>query len=82
VNDARGAGSGLVPPICCGVPTVLLAAGRAANVDIGLWRCLTCEGHEQTRIRSDGQTFWVGAMGAAIDREERRIVAAAYRARR
>ncbi|HEY7690978.1 MAG TPA: hypothetical protein VH816_01415 [Gaiellaceae bacterium] len=59
----------------------LVAAGRAANFDIGLWRCVTCEGHEHTRIRTDGQTFWVGAMGDAIHREQQRIIAAAHRPR-
>jgi hypothetical protein len=78
VNDARGAGSGPTLPVCCGAPTVLIAAGRAANVDIGLWRCLTCEGHERTRIRTDGRTFWVGAMADAIHREDRQIIAVAY----
>jgi hypothetical protein len=58
---------------------VLVAAGRAANFDIRAWRCLECEAHEHTSIRDDGQTFWVGALGRAIRRKERRIIEVAYR---
>jgi hypothetical protein len=57
MTDDRGAGSGLIAPECCGISMVLVAAGRAANFDIGLWRCLTCERHEQTTVRPDGETF-------------------------
>jgi hypothetical protein len=78
MNDKRGAGLGLIPPDCCDAPMALVVAGRAANVDVGLWRCLTCEDHAHTRIRTDGQGFWVGAMGDAIHREHRRVVADAY----
>jgi hypothetical protein len=60
------------------MPTVLIGAGRAANFDIGVWRCLECEGHDRTGVRVDGKTFWVGAMARAIHAEEVRIVAAAY----
>jgi hypothetical protein len=65
-------------PRCCASPMELVAQGRAANFDIRFWRCLRCENHEHTRVRTDGRTFWVGAMARAIHREEVRIVAGAY----
>lgn len=55
--------------LCCQTPMVLIAAGHAANFNIGAWRCLECEAHELTNIRTDGQTYWVGAMGRAIKRD-------------
>ena len=65
-------------PICCDRPMALIGAGRAATFDLAIWRCLDCEAHERTTVRTDGQTFWVGAMGRAIESEEFRIVANAY----
>jgi hypothetical protein len=67
------------PPDCCGTPMVLVGQGHAGNCDIGLWRCLTCEDHTHTNLRTDGENFWVGAMAVAIHRETVRIVARAYR---
>jgi hypothetical protein len=55
-----------------------LGSGYAASFQIDVWRCLTCEHHETTFVRVDGQTFWVGAMGRAIREEQLRIIAAAY----
>ena len=66
------------PPVCCGAEMVSIGKGHAANFDIEVWRCLSCEAHESTIVRTDGQFFWVGAMGRAIRNEELRIIADAY----
>jgi len=66
------------PPVCCGTSMVLVGRGHAGNCDIGFWRCLTCEDHKHTNVRTDGANFWVGAMGVAMHRETLRIVARAY----
>lgn len=66
------------PPICCDEPMVSIAKGRAAGFDIEIWRCISCEGHDSTMIRTDGQKFWVGAMGRAIRKEQLRLIAESY----
>jgi hypothetical protein len=55
-----------------------IGSGSAASFNIEVWRCLACERHESTFIRVDGKTFWVGAMGRAIRKEQLRIIADAY----
>ena len=55
-----------------------IGSGHAANFDIEVWRCLSCERHQSTSVRVDGQNFWVGAMGRAIRKEELRIIANSY----
>jgi hypothetical protein len=67
------------PPNCCGKAMTSIGSGHAANFDIEVWRCLTCEGHESTFVRVDGKNFWVGAMGRAIRKEQLRIIADYYR---
>ena len=76
--DVRVVPTPLGPSICCGEPMVSIGKGRAANFDIEVWRCIHCEGHESTMVRTDGKTFWVGAMGRAIRKEELRIIAESY----
>ena len=70
------------PPICCGEAMTSIGKGQVANFDIEVWRCLRCEGHDSTMVRTDGRAFWVGAMGRAIRNEELRIIAEAYRGTR
>jgi hypothetical protein len=68
-------------PSCCGQESTLIGSGYAATFDIAVWRCLICEGHQTITRRTDGQNFWVGAMGRAIRKEELRIIADAYKGR-
>ena len=65
-------------PTCCGVEMVVVNFGRRANFAIWIWRCRGCERFEVTNRRYDGQTFWVGAMGKALDDEMHRLIAEAY----
>ncbi len=63
---------------CCGEMMMSVGSGYAANFEIGLWRCFTCEDHRTTFVWVGGQKFWVAAMGRAIRAEELRLIAAAY----
>lgn len=65
-------------PYCCRREMIPVGSGYAACFRIQTWRCPICEGHETTRVRVDGQSFWVGAMGRKIVAEELRILAALY----
>ena len=58
----------------------LVAAKRWSQSARGMWRTSTsrcgdvstAKGHDSTIVRTDGQTFWVGAMARAIRKEELR----------
>lgn len=59
---------------------VLLRSGRRAGFALWLWRCPVCERFEWTNRRYDGATFWVGAIGRAIEAKRDELVADAYSA--
>lgn len=65
-------------PVCCGREMTLIRSGRRANFAIWIWRCPTCERFANTSRRYDGQTFWVGAMGAAVAAKIDELIADAY----
>lgn len=65
-------------PSCCGTEIVLLRHGRRANFAIWIWRCRICESFDSTNCRYDGETFWVGAMGTALQAELTELIADAY----
>jgi len=65
-------------PLCCGREMTLIRSGRRANFAIWIWRCSICERFTNTNERYDGQTFWVGAMGAAVAATIGELIADAY----
>jgi len=65
-------------PLCCGREMTLIRSGRRANFALWFWRCPTCERFSNTSRPYDGQTFWVGAMGAAVAAKIDELIADAY----
>ena len=65
-------------PRCCGREMTLIRSGRRANFAIWIWRCSVCERFDSTNCRYDGQSFWVGAMGRAIQAKIDELIADAY----
>lgn len=66
-------------PTCCGKEMTPIGSGHAAGFAITIWRCRSCEASQTTSVRTDGQAFWVGAMGRAIREAELRAIADSYR---
>lgn len=63
------------PRECCEMRPLEAASGSRAGFAITIWRCPACRRIQSTIIRTDGQNFWVGAMGRAILKEEQRLIA-------
>lgn len=65
-------------PECCGSKMVLLRSGRRAGFAVWIWRCGVCERFESMNRRCDGERFWVGAMGDALQVKRTELFADAY----
>ena len=62
-------------PSCCGREPICVGRGNAAGFEVTLVLCMVCHRSQTFRRRIDGQNFWVGAMGRALDEEGRRLTA-------